>query len=116
MKKSSKKVRYEDDVPCLDICITVSNSSIKEIQNQSFISEVNNDEFEFIKASIENKIAKTVAVCFEKSKELNVDIFGAFDIANKWHYRKTKEGFETMEDFIKALKLNVEVNVSRLEY
>ena len=57
-----------------------------------------------------------VASCFEKSKSLGADIFGAFDIANKFHYKKTKENYETMEEFLEKLKLNVEVKVSRLEH
>jgi hypothetical protein len=48
-KKSSKKIRYENNVPCLDICIKISNASIKEIQNDEFIHSVSNEEFEFIK-------------------------------------------------------------------
>lgn len=115
-KKSSKKIRYEQGVPCLDICIKISNASIKEIQNENFISGVSNEEFEFIKSELEKKISQTIAASFEKSKELNADIFGAFDIANKFHYGQTKKNFETMEDFLKALKLNVDVEVNRLEY
>ena len=115
-KKSSKKIRYEQGVPCLDICIKISNASIKEIQNENFINGVSNEEFEFIKSELEKKISQTIATSFEKSKELNADIFGAFDLANKFDYSQTKKNFETMEEFLKALKLNVEVEAKRLEY
>ena len=115
-KKSSKKIRYENNVPCLDICIKVSNAGIKEIQNDEFIHSVSGEEFEFIKTKTQEHISKTIAKTFEKSKELKADVFGAFDIANKFHYKKTKLEFDDMEEFLNSLKLNVQVDVSRLEY
>ena len=68
------------------------------------------------KKKIEEKVSKMVATTFEKGKTLKADIFGAFDIANKFHYKKTKAKFENMEEFLEKLKLNVEVKVSRLEH
>jgi len=115
-KKSLKKIRYENNVPCLDICIKVSNAGIKEIQNDEFLHSVSGEEFEFIKTKIQEHISKTIAKTFEKGKELKADVFGAFDIANKFHYKKTKLEFDDMEEFLNSLKLNVQVDVSRLEY
>ena len=57
-----------------------------------------------------------IAKTFEKSKEMGADVFGAFDIANKFHYKSTKQNFGTMEEFLEKLKLNVEVDVLRLEF
>ena len=115
-KNCDKKIRFENNIPCLDIFIKISNSSIKEIQNDSLVENISSEEFAYLKKKIEEKISKMVASCFEKSKSLGADIFGAFDIANKFHYKKTKENYETMEEFLEKLKLNVEVKVSRLEH
>ena len=115
-KKSSKKIRFENNTPCLDICVKISNASIKEVQNEEFVHTITDQEFEYIKSKIEEKISQTIAVTFEKSKQLKADVFGAFDLANKFHYKKTKNNLESMEKFLDALKLNVEVEVSRLEY
>jgi len=115
-KKSNKKIRYEQDTPCLDICIKISNASIKEIQNEKLIDNITTEEFDYLKKKIEEKVSKMVSVSFEKSKSFGADIFGAFDIANKFHYKKTKQNFDSMEEFLEKLKLNVEVNVSRLEH
>lgn len=115
-KTCDKKIRFEQDTPCLDICIKISNSSIKEIQNDTLNENITTEEFEFLKKKIEEKVSKMVAKTFEKGKTLKADIFGAFDIANKFHYKKTKANFETMEEFLEKLKLNVEVKVSRLEH
>lgn len=115
-KTCDKKIRFEQDTPCLDICIKISNSSIKEIQNDTLNENITTEEFEFLKKKIEEKVSKMVATTFEKSKTFKADIFGAFDIANKFHYKKTKANFETMEEFLEKLKLNVEVKVSRLEH
>ena len=115
-KTCDKKIRFEQDIPCLDICIKISNSSIKEIQNDTLAKNITTEEFDFLKKKIEEKVSKMVASTFEKSKSFKADIFGAFDIANKFHYKKTKSSFETMEEFLEKLKLNVEVKVSRLEH
>lgn len=115
-KRSKKKVRFEGDTPCLDITINIINSSIKEIQSDEFVKNLNDDEFEYLKNQISKKVAENVAKSFEKSKQLKADIFRAFDIAKKHHYEKTCKNFSSMEEFFEKLKLNVNVNIMRLEY
>lgn len=115
-KTNTKKIRFEGEKPCLDLTVNIVNSSVREIQNDEFLAELSADEFEFIKLQIQKAIASKIAKAFEKSKTFKADIFGAFELANKFHYKKIKNKFETMEDFIGALNLNVVVNVSRLEY
>lgn len=115
-KTNTKKIRFEGEKPCLDLTVNIVNSSVREIQNDEFLAELSADEFEFIKLQIQKTIAEKIAKAFEKSKTFKADIFGAFELANKFHYKKIKNNFETMEDFIDALNLNVIVNVSRLEY
>lgn len=115
-KFNRKKIRFEGEKPCLDLFVNIVNSNIKEIQNDKFISSLTSEEFEFIKSEIGNAISEKIAIAFEKSKTLGADIFGAFDNANKFHYSKIKNKYEHMEGFIQDLKLNVVVNVSRLEY
>ena len=115
-KNCKKKIRFENDTPCLDINIKITNSSIKEIQNESLVQNVSSEEFEFIKTKMQEEISKKVVSAFEKSKEFKADIFGAFDIANKFHYTQIKGKFESMEDFLSKLKLNVNVKVLRLEF
>ena len=115
-KTCKKKIRFENDTPCLDLDIKITNSSIKEIQNESLVQNVSSEEFDFIKSKIEENISKMIVSAFEKSKDFGADIFGAFNIANKFHYAQTKGKFESMEDFLNKLKLNVKVRVLRLEY
>lgn len=115
-KTNKKKIRFEGGVPCLDIYVNVTNASIKEIENDTFYQIPTEDEFEYIKTKLEEEIAKKVAKTFEKSKELKADVFSAYDIANKFHYKKIKNNFNSMEEFIDKLKINVIVDISRLEY
>ena len=115
-KNNKKKIRFEGETPCLDIFVNITNSSIKEIQSEEFVEIPSEEEFNFIKEKISEKISKTIAKTFEKSKELGADVFGAFELANKFHYKDIKNKFFTMEEFIEKLKLNIIVNVSRLEY
>lgn len=115
-KNNGKKLRFEGEKPCLDITINIVNSSVKEIQNDEFLAGLTDEEFEFIKSELQKAISGKIGAAFEKSKQLKADIFGAYELAYKFHYKKFKNNFENMQEFIDALKLNVSVNVSRLEY
>ena len=115
-KNTKKRLRFEAETPCLDIDIKLTNASIKEIQSDELVLIPSDEEFEFIKSKLQEKISKSVALSFKKASMLGADIFGAYDVANKFHYRKTKNLFESMEDFLQKLKLNVNVDVQRLEY
>ena len=92
----------------------------KPILTEEGIVWSNNVDWSWIqnrwKKNIKEKISETIALTFEKSKQLGADVFGAFDIANKFHYKTIKNKFQTMEEFINELKLNVIVNISRLEF
>lgn len=115
-KNNGKKLRFEDEKPCLDITVNIVNSSIKEIQNDEFLAGLTDEEFEFIKSELQKAISSKIGVAFDKSKQLKADIFGAYELAYKFHYKKFKNNFENMQEFIDALRVNVSVNVSRLEY
>lgn len=115
-KTTKKNLRFEAETPCLDIEIKLINASIKEIQSEEFVSIPTDEEFEFIKSKLQEKISKAVALSFKKAYQLGADVFGAYEIANKFHYRKTINHFESMEDFLQKLRLNVSVDVQRLEY
>lgn len=115
-KQTKKKLRFEGETPCLDIDIKLINASIKEIQSDEFVSIPSDGEFELIKSELQEKISKAIALSFKKACQLGADVFGAYEIANKFHYKKTNNHFESMEDFLQKLKLNVSVDVQRLEY
>lgn len=115
-KKVSKKVRFEGDIPCLDIVVKIKNAAIYEIENDMLIDLPNNKQFDAIKKAVKEKIVETITKCFKKSKELNADIWGAYELGVKHHYNKTSKNFKTMEEFLKQLKLNVSVEIDRLEY
>ena len=51
-----------------------------------------------------------------KSKSFGADVFDAYELAYKFHYKKTTENFKTPAEFLKNLKLNVQVNVHKLDY
>lgn len=115
-KNNKMKIRYEQDTPCLDIFINIKNSEIKEIQNEEQVFKMTEEEFEHIKKEISTYISSRVARTFEKARGFGADVFGAFDMANKYYYQKTTNTFSSMEDFLDNLKLNVIVKIARLEY
>lgn len=115
-KSNKRKVRFEGEKPCLDITVNVINSSIREIQSEEFTPLLSDEEFDFIKEELKKAVAAKIAKAFDKSKELKADIFNAYSLAYKFHYKEVKNKYEKMQDFVEALKLNVNVNVSRLEY
>lgn len=115
-KTNKKKIRFEGDVPVVDIVVNIEKSSIKEIQNDKFVPSLSSEEFDYIKSQIEKTIAEKIASVFEKSKALKADIFNIYDYAYKFNYNKIKNKYNSMEEMLESAKLNVEVNVNRLEY
>jgi len=115
-KKEQCMVRYENEIPTLDVKIRITNSEIIEIAGQTLIQEFSNEEFDEIKRAIENEIKKKVSAMFEKTKMAKVDVLGAYDKAIKFNFKKTKKYYQSAEMFLEQLKLNVDVKVERLEY
>ncbi|MBQ7917456.1 MAG: hypothetical protein IJ310_01415 [Clostridia bacterium] len=115
-KTNKLKIRYENNIPCLDLVVKIKNSAIYEIQSEEFIDAPTDAEFSEIKNGLKKKIAQNISKCFEKSKELKADIWGAYLLAQKHHYKQTKMYYKNREDFLSNLKLNVIVEIDRLEY
>lgn len=115
-KNVNKKIRFENQMPCLDIKISIMNSEIEDLQNNTLISELDADELDIIKQEIKKYISSKISACFEKSKQIKADVFGAYDIAYKFHYKDTNKYYDTMTDFLDNLKLNVEVDIVRVDY
>lgn len=115
-KNSKFSVRYENGIPCLDIKILINNCDVEDLHNDIFIGEFSKAEYDEIKKSISDDTKKKIATCFKKSKEMKADIFHAYDIAMKYHYNQTSKLFDTMEDFLENLRLNIEVEVVRINY
>lgn len=115
-KHAKSKIRFENGVPCLDIKITMNNCEIEDLQNDILISELTTEEYEIIKKEIEADTRKKVAACFDKTKSFGADIFHAYEIAMKYHYKTTTKHYKSMPEFLASLKLNVEVDVVRIDY
>ena len=115
-KNSKFKIRYENGIPCLDIKIFINNCDIDDLHNEIFISEFSQAEYDQIKKEIEKDTQKKISACFEKSKSIGADIFKAYDIAMRFHYKETNRLFNSMNEFLENLKLNVDVEVVRINY
>ena len=115
-KTNKLKVRFEDNTPCLDLTVKIKNSAVYEIQSDELIDIPTDAEFEEIKKEISNKISKNISACFEKLKSLGADVWGAYALAQKYHYKKTNETYNSRTEFLNALRLNVIVEIDRLEY
>ena len=115
-KHACQKIRYENGVPCLDISIILNNSEIEDVQNKTLISELSTEEYEKIKLEIENDARKKISACFEKTKSFGADVFHAYEHAIKFNYKETKRLYKDVTEFLNNLKLNVEVDVVRLDY
>lgn len=115
-KTNKKRVRYENEIPCLDLVVKIRSASITEIQNDKLVGIPTNEQFEKIKLGLKDEISKDVSKCFEKAKSLKADIFEAYELAYKYHYNKTTKYYKSMEEFISKLKINVEVEIDKLEY
>ncbi len=116
-KNTCKKIRFENGKPRLDISITINNAIINEILTTKIVPELTNEEFDIVVKAIQDEVASSIAACFEKSKELKIDIFNAYERALKFKYNELMEHYSSVEDFIDDLQVNVtDVKVNRLDY
>ncbi len=111
----SKKLTFEDGAPVINIKVKVYNAEINEILNPEIIALLTENEYKQMKIDLENEIKKRVSACFEKSKAQGADIFEAYEKAYRFNNKKFNE-FASREDFLGQLKLNVDVEVRKLDY
>ena len=116
-KKIAKKVRFEGNIPCLDIKIDINNAEINEIIPEKTFNTFTKEEYNELEIALRKNIADKVSKAFDKAKENGADIFGAYERAYKFNYEKVKNYYDfDASDFVKNLKLNVKVNINKLDY
>ena len=115
-KNIYKKIRYENNIPYLEICVTVEKSEIEEIQTKGLVTGLENEEYQAIALALEKDIKTKISACFEKSKELDADMLGAYELAYKHKHKQLTKNSSSPEEFLKALQLDVKVKIKSLEY
>lgn len=113
--RSKKRVKFDNEKPQLDIEVKVYNAEINEILCKDIVASLTEDEYAIMQNDLKEEIKKRVKSCFEKAKQSKADIFDAYEMAYRTHYKKTKK-YKTMEEFLDDLILNVEVDVRKLDY
>lgn len=115
-KKHSKiKVHFENGVPYADIDVKILNAEINEILTEKVIADLDDDEFYTVVETIKTSISDMIKTCHVKSQDLGADLFGAFENAYKFNCKET-DNYKLVGDFVRDLKLNVNVEVDRLDY
>ena len=109
-------LRYEGNTPCIDIYVNVNNAEINEIMTDQIVGSLTNKEFEGLKKDLSNEISSRISKAFVKAQSFGADIFGAYELAYKFHYKKTIQKFKTTDEFLNKLKLNVITNINKLDY
>ena len=112
---ASRSVRFENDKPVIDVKIKIYNAEINEILCEDIVALLTEEEYKTMKKDLSEEIKGRVEKCFKKAKESNADIFEAYEKAYRKHYKKTQK-YKSMEEFLKDLTLNVEVEVRKLDH
>lgn len=115
-KSSKLNLRYENGVPCLDIVIYIKNAEINEILTDKIVNDVNYEEYSRIERAIKAEVANLVSTCFEKAKSAGADIFHAYELGIKYHYGETMSNFDSYQDFVDKLRINVDTKIIKLDY
>lgn len=115
-KSNSSKIRFEDNIPCFDLEVKIKNAEIKEVISDTVHSTFTDEEFKKIKEVMAEQISQSISKCFEKSRELQADVLCAFNNARKFHNAELTKYFSSGDEFIKQVKLNVNVEIEQLEY
>lgn len=114
-KKVKKKIRFENNIPCLDLHLTIINCEFNEIVSDGQITVVDTEIANSIKDSLKKKLSKTISNIYEKAQENNADIFNAYEEAYKFHYSTLTKYYKNEKDFLQNLKINIEIDVKNLD-
>jgi hypothetical protein len=115
-KASKFKIRYENGTPCLDISVFINNAEINEILSNEFVEDIKDDDYEKIESATNKEISRLLSASFEKAKTNGIDLFGAYELAQKFAYKETQTNFESADEFLSKLKLNVNVVINKLDF
>jgi len=114
-KNIHKFVRFENNIPCLDLNIYINSAEVNEVISDDLFNNFTKEQYENIKTTLKDKISKSVGDIFEKAKENGADIFSAYEQAYKFNYTNLTKYYSNEDDFIKHLRLNVKVSVKNME-
>ena len=115
-KKVGFKVDFENGVPTLKIKVKINKCEINEIMTKDVIASLSDAEFDTVKKGLTKEVTSRIESCFNKTKEMGHDIFNAYEIAYKKHYKQTTNNFKDYEDFLKQLQLKVEIDIIQMDY
>lgn len=115
-KNSSEKFDFQGDSPVLTVKVRAAKSHINEIMTNKVIASLTNEEFNAIKKATESEIESKIKKCFETAKQFNCDIFNAYELAYKYSHDKTKQLFDSPQEFLEKLNLKVKVDIVQLDY
>ncbi len=115
-KNTTRKVRFENGKPCVDVKFEITNADMNEILTSDIIPDLSEEQFQVVVETIKKTVSESISVCFEKAKSFGADVFDAYEQAFKFHYDETMKHYNNESDFVKDLKLNVSVEVKKLDY
>ena len=115
-KTESICVRFENEIPCVDVKIKIKDSEIIEIVSKAKHSDTFNEKYDAIEQAMIKQVTAAISKAFEKSKTLKADMFSAYEHAYKYHYNTLKRYYDSPEEFISQLKLNISVEVQKLDF
>ena len=112
---SKKCVKFENEKPVLNVKVKIYNAEINEILCSDIVSSLSEEEYKKMNDDLKNEIKARVESCFNKAKSLKADIFDAYEMAYRTHYKKTKK-YADMQEFLRNLEIKVDVDVRKLDY
>ena len=76
-KTAKYKLRFEDEIPCLDIKIGIKDAEIIEILTDKPIENIDDAKYDAISKKLEETIKEHISKAFEKAKGARADVFKA---------------------------------------
>lgn len=110
-----RNLSFENGIPQMNIKVKIYNAEINEVLNPDIVALLDEHEYEQMKQDLKTEIKRQVETCFKKAKTCGADIFEAYEKAYRFHYDKFKT-FTSREEFLNTLKLNVDVEIRKLDY
>ena len=114
-KKCTQKVVYKNGKPTLEITVNIHKSELAEIMTSEVVAGLTKQEYDAIINATKEAVKGKITKCFETAKGFGCDVFNAYENAFKFKYNETVK-YNTPQDFLKELNVEVKVNIYQLDY
>ncbi len=118
-KSQNTKVEFNNGTPKFKIDIKLADVKLRSLNTKTspsieFYKEANKEFENKIKTKIKDVISRNIMIAFEKSKQLNCDIFQLSDMTYQNCYYDYKRYIENNPNYLQNFEIEINIDIDKL--